>query len=752
MRKRKGRRGREVVTRSSGPVSFEVRLRMVREVLRGASQLDVATAFGVSGATVQKFMALYRSGGVEALRPRISGAAALAVERAAARRSEPRHRAVVELRKEHEDWGTRRIRDVLARFSGLGVSETEVRRILHEEGLIPEAPPERPAREHGPRRFERAEPNQLWQSDIFTFLLRRHERLYLTAFMDDHSRYVVSYALARHQRAELVLEALERGIATYGTPREILTDQGRQYTAWRGTTDFERELKRHGIEHIKSRPQHPQTVGKVERFWKTLWDEFLSRTVFADYTDCDRRLALFIQHYNFQRPHQALDGLVPADRFFRAAAHVRAAVEKTIEANALRLAREQQPRKPFYLVGRLGDQDLSIAALAGKLAVRMGDAEQTITLPKEDDHEPQTTRAFPEDERSCGPAAEAPAATDPEVADRTAGPGRRGETPVPHAAQRAVGGEASERGNRGARAFAWDALQARDQGARGDAPGAGAGRGRGGLAGGGDDDAADRGARSEGGAPRAGEAARRAPALPGAEARAAGPGDDGGGAAAGVALDERWARTFAVLADDGADERAGAERFDPEAGWSDDALTWERKLAGAIASCEGEDEEVADGAEATTERAAELSPGAQGADGAGAAAGAHQAGPGGEAHHGGGGAPGGDQPEQLPDPRAQGRGRDGGGDPTAAERAEAALAAGARARGGGRGPEARDPRAVAADLDDRPPPRSGGRAPQGEASSREDAELASLLAELDGLIEGRGPGADGGARGGGEDA
>ena len=71
------------------------------------------------------------------------------------------------------------------------------------------------------------------------------------------------------------MEALSRGIAEHGVPREVLTDQGRQYTAWRGHTDFEAELKRQGIQHIKSRPHHPQTLGKIERFWKTLWDELL---------------------------------------------------------------------------------------------------------------------------------------------------------------------------------------------------------------------------------------------------------------------------------------------------------------------------------------------------------------------------------------------------------------------------------------------------------------------------------------------
>ena len=64
---------------------------------------------------------------------------------------------------------------------------------------------------------------------------------------------------------------------------------------------------------MKSRPHHPQTCGKIERFWKTLWEELLSRTVCADFADCERRIRLFIQHYNFQRPHQALEGATPAE-------------------------------------------------------------------------------------------------------------------------------------------------------------------------------------------------------------------------------------------------------------------------------------------------------------------------------------------------------------------------------------------------------------------------------------------------------
>src|SRR6266700_1939995 len=363
------------------PVTF--RLKVIEQIERGASFAEVSRGFGPMEHTIRGWLESYRKGGVDALVPKPvvppvrKPKAGAATKRAAA----------LEVKQAHPEYGTRRVRDALSRFEALGVSEHEVRRILGEAGLLAEAPAGA-AREHPPRRFERARPNQLWQSDIFTFLLRRQERLYLTIFMDDHSRFVVSHAIAHHQRGELVLEAVTRGIAAYGTPEEVLTDQGRQYTAWRGETEFERELRRQGIRHIKSRPQHPQTVGKAERFWKTLWEEFLSKTVFSDFADCQKRLALFIDGYNFQRPHQALEGLVPADRFFRAAAHVRSAVERAVAENAQRLALAQPPRKPFYLVGRLGDRDLSISAAGSALRVQVGGEEaETIQLPREDSHE-----------------------------------------------------------------------------------------------------------------------------------------------------------------------------------------------------------------------------------------------------------------------------------------------------------------------------------------------------------------------------
>src|SRR5262249_9523918 len=150
---------------------------------------------------------------------------------------------------------------------------------------------------------------------------------------------------------------------------------------------------------------------------------------------------------------------------------VRAAIEAQVTANALLAAQEKPPHKPFYLVGRLGDQDLSIAAAGGALRVQVGDAAQTIPVLKEDDDEPQASRQFHADEE--GPARPAPPA-DSALAHGPRGPRSDRTAPLLAGAVGAVGREAGDRGDRGARDLATAILPARDEGDRRDADGAGA--------------------------------------------------------------------------------------------------------------------------------------------------------------------------------------------------------------------------------------------------------------------------------------
>ena len=280
-------------------------------------------------------------------------------------------------------FGLKKLRDVLRRFRAVAVSIGSIRKVLRRAGVPPQTPPPRPRRAKDQiRRFEASAPGSLWQSDITMLELTRHrQRAYLTVFLDDHSRYVVAWNLQMHQKQTLVLEALGAGCARFGKPREILTDQGRQYFAWRGTSDFSKRLAREGIHHAVARAHHPQTLGKCERFWDTVKTEFWFRVRPADLEEARTRFAHWVAHYNHFRPHQGLDGLVPADRFFGAASALRQTLEAALQANELRLALGEAPRAPVYLTGQIGDQLVSVHGEQGQVVVQTADGRtQTLAM------------------------------------------------------------------------------------------------------------------------------------------------------------------------------------------------------------------------------------------------------------------------------------------------------------------------------------------------------------------------------------
>jgi transposase InsO family protein len=284
------------------------------------------------------------------------------------------------MKQANPDWGCQRISDLLARGPALPASPSAVARVLHEAGYELEEVPTRPHPDHV-RSFERARPNQLWQTDLFTFVLKRqNRRLYLVVFLDDHSRFIVGYGLHASQSTALVLEVLRAGLTSHGTPQEILTDNGAQYVTWRGKSAFSKELDKHGIKQIVARPRHPQTLGKIERFWGTLWRECLERALFIDLGDAQRRIGLFIDYYNYQRPHQGIDGLVPADRFFGAAPEVLQMLKARVTANSLELARHGRPGNPFYLTGQVGGKAFSVHAEGERVILTGQEGRREIDL------------------------------------------------------------------------------------------------------------------------------------------------------------------------------------------------------------------------------------------------------------------------------------------------------------------------------------------------------------------------------------
>jgi transposase InsO family protein len=337
----------------------------------GLSSNDFAALVGVNRITLyawkKKFEELGPAGLADQPRKRLAGG----------RIPDLTKRTILMLKKANPQWGCQRISDVLYRGPGLPASANSVAAVLREAGYVLD---EQPTSQHPDkvRSFERATPNQLWQTDLFTFVLKRqNRRIYLVAFMDDHSRFITGYAVHASSTAPLVIEAFKAAAVSVGAPREVLTDNGPQYVTWRGTSRFAAELQRRGIKHIVATPRRPQTLGKIERFWGTLWRECLDAAVFFDLADAQKRIGHFIDYYNFQRPHQGIDGLTPADRFFGAAPQVLATLKARVSANALELARTGLPKAPFYITGQVNGKPFSVHAEGERLFMLADDGQRT---------------------------------------------------------------------------------------------------------------------------------------------------------------------------------------------------------------------------------------------------------------------------------------------------------------------------------------------------------------------------------------
>ena len=173
---------------------------------------------------------------------------------------EPTKRAILMMKEAHPDWGQDRIHDMLIRTEGIEASAGAVQRFLVESGYEVEPVATRP---HEPKvtRFERTKPNELWQTDLFTFLLKRERRrVHLVCYMDDFSRFIVGFGLHASASGAMVREVLEASIANFGAPSQILTDNGAQYHTWRGKSAFRKLLTKRGIEQIVASPRRSEGV------------------------------------------------------------------------------------------------------------------------------------------------------------------------------------------------------------------------------------------------------------------------------------------------------------------------------------------------------------------------------------------------------------------------------------------------------------------------------------------------------------
>jgi transposase InsO family protein len=277
----------------------------------GINFAELCRRFQLSRNNGYKWLKRYQQQGVEGLtnrshRPR----------RSPQRSPEAIEQKVLSMREEHPAWGARKIGARLKHLGEVAIpAPSTIHAILRRHHQVD---PAQSARHQAFQRFEHDAPNRLWQMDFKGhFALGSGQRCYPLTVLDDHSRYALCLQACRNQQGETVKERLTLTFRYYGLPERMLMDNGAPWGNDREHpyTPLTVWLLRLGIGVSHSRPYHPQTQGKEERFHRTLQAEVLQGRVFADFAPMQQRFDQWRQLYNQQRPHQALAMQVPARRY-----------------------------------------------------------------------------------------------------------------------------------------------------------------------------------------------------------------------------------------------------------------------------------------------------------------------------------------------------------------------------------------------------------------------------------------------------
>jgi transposase InsO family protein len=187
--------------------------------------------------------------------------------------------------------------------------------VLRRRGFVTPQPHKRPRSSW--TRFEAQLPNECWQSDVTHWVLADGTGVEIVNFIDDHSRLAVASRALATVTAESVLEIFREAGARWGFPSALLTDNGCVYTTWHrgGPNVMQTELLSRGIEYRHSRPYHPQTCGKVERFHQTMKAFLTCQPRPSSLRQVQTQVDRFVGYYNNVRPHRGVGRRTPRTAF-----------------------------------------------------------------------------------------------------------------------------------------------------------------------------------------------------------------------------------------------------------------------------------------------------------------------------------------------------------------------------------------------------------------------------------------------------
>ena len=285
----------------------EFRLEVVKEALRpGANKSAVALRYGISRATLNRWIQRYEGAGEDGLMP---------WSRTPFR--SPRQIPfdleddIFRMRKEHPRWGARRIAAELVRRGTDPPATSTIHQVLVRNGLlVPRA-----KKKKATKRFERERPHELWQIDATAVALSTNQVCWVMDIIDDCSRLLLAARVCPGPTGEAAVECFKEAAAAHGLPRQVLSDNGACFTGRlrRSEVAFERMLAALGVQQIHSRPMHPETVGKLERFHRTMKEWLIDHFPIETPAELQAALDRFKDHYNTERPHQAIGDRVPAE-------------------------------------------------------------------------------------------------------------------------------------------------------------------------------------------------------------------------------------------------------------------------------------------------------------------------------------------------------------------------------------------------------------------------------------------------------
>ena len=242
-------------------------------------------------------------------------------------------KSIMEVWEQNPGFGPNQVRNQLRR-QGITISSKTVRKVMKANGY---KMPGKKSNKKDWQRFEARRPLELAQTrlpqpatasrknvgiqgnggqvDILEFFINKM-KIYMILLLDDFSRFILGWKLLEQTSVDEVIDVVSKAIDRYGKMDEILTDRGFVFYSWRGINRFERFLETHRIDHTHARPHHPQTLGKVEACNQRIKRELIDQRHFPTMHDANSEVEQWVYHYNYDRSHQGIGGLlVPAERF-----------------------------------------------------------------------------------------------------------------------------------------------------------------------------------------------------------------------------------------------------------------------------------------------------------------------------------------------------------------------------------------------------------------------------------------------------